>query len=101
MADRVKRSVSMPPDVDARVAAAAAAEGLTYSAWLAREADRALRLRDGLVAMQEFEAENGAFTGEELAAAQQWVDQVLAPLDGEPGAAPAAGPSRRRTPPAA
>ena len=101
MADRVKRSVSMPPDVDARVVAAAAAEGLTYSAWLAREADRALRLRDGLVAMAEYEREHGAFTGEERAAAQQWVDQVLAPLDDDRSAASSPKASRRRTPPAA
>lgn len=101
MADRVKRSVSMPPDIDARVVAAAAADGLTYSAWLAREADRALRLRDGLAAMEEYEREHGAFTGEEMAAAQKWVDQVLAPLDAEEAAAPPSKETPRRTSPAA
>lgn len=101
MADRVKRSVSMPPDIDARVAAAAAAEGLTYSGWLAREADRALRLRDGLAAMEEYERERGAFTAEETAAAQQWIDQALAPLDQDRNVAAPSGRSRRRTSPAA
>jgi hypothetical protein len=78
MADRVKRSVSMPPDVDARIAAAAAAEGMSYSAWLARGALRELTIRDGLAAVAEYEAEHGAFTAEERAEADAWVAGVLA-----------------------
>lgn len=111
MADRVKRSVSMPPDLDAAIVAAAAREGLTYSAWLARTAAREVTIERGLAAMAEYESEHGAFTDEETAAARRWVDAALAPLEDEiqapSGAAGAAGaaqdgpPRRRRSTPAA
>jgi hypothetical protein len=91
MAERVKRSVSMPPDLDARIAAAAAAEGMSYSAWLARGALRELTIRDGLAAVAEHEAEQGAFTPEELAEAERWYRSVFGPqaepaVDGAPAA---------------
>jgi hypothetical protein len=35
MAVRKKRSISMPPDLDAEIAAAAEQAGMSYSAWLA------------------------------------------------------------------
>jgi hypothetical protein len=35
MPGRKKRSISMPPEVDAAIAAAAEQAGLSYSAWLA------------------------------------------------------------------
>jgi hypothetical protein len=89
MADRVKRSVSMPPDVDARISAAAAAEGMSYSAWLARGALRELTIRDGLAAVAEYEAEHGEFSPEELAAADQWYDSVFG-QQANVGGAPAA-----------
>ena len=38
MAVRKKRSISIPPELDAEIAAAAAAAGMSYSAWLARAA---------------------------------------------------------------
>jgi hypothetical protein len=75
VADRVKRSVSMPPEVDGRVAAAAAAAGLTYSAWLARAAERELTIRAGLDAVATWEAQHGAITDAELAAAALRLDQ--------------------------
>jgi hypothetical protein len=78
MAERVKRSISVPPELDAQIAAAASAEGLSYSAWLARGAERELKIRDGLAAMAEYEAEHGAFTVEERAEADTWVAGVLA-----------------------
>jgi hypothetical protein len=72
MAVRKKRSISMPPDLDAEIAAAAAAAGLSYSAWLADTARKEFTVRAGLAAVSEFEREHGAFTAAELAEAEDW-----------------------------
>ena len=72
MAVRKKRSISMPPDLDAEIAAAAAQAGMSYSAWLANTARKEFTIRAGLAAVSQFEQDNGAFTPEELAEAQQW-----------------------------
>ncbi|HEY9182838.1 MAG TPA: hypothetical protein VIQ99_06545 [Gammaproteobacteria bacterium] len=57
-------------------AAAASAErhGLSLSAWLNRAAEKALAIEDGLAAVAEWEAEHGAFTAEEIAAADAVLD---------------------------
>jgi hypothetical protein len=67
MAQREKRSISMPPELARAVEEAARAEGLTFSAWLAQTAARRIKLDAGRRAIAEWEAENGAFTPEELA----------------------------------
>jgi hypothetical protein len=72
MAVRKKRSISMPPDLDAEIAAAADAEGLSYSAWLADTVRKEFIVRAGLAAVSEFEREHGAFTAAELAEAEDW-----------------------------
>jgi hypothetical protein len=72
MAVRKKRSISMPPDLDAEIAAAAAQAGMSYSAWLADTARKEFTIRAGLAAVSQFEQDHGAFTLEELADAQQW-----------------------------
>jgi len=72
MAVRKKRSISMPPDLDAEIAAAAALAGMSYSAWLAETARREFTIRAGLAAVSQFEQDHGAFTPEELAEAEQW-----------------------------
>jgi hypothetical protein len=72
MATRKKRSISMPPDLDAEIAAAAARAGMSYSAWLADTARKEFAIRAGLGAVGQFERDHGAFTPEELAAAEQW-----------------------------
>ena len=72
MAVRKKRSISMPPDLDAEIAAAAAQAGMSYSAWLADTARKEFTIRAGLAAVSQFEQDHGAFTPEELAEAQQW-----------------------------
>ena len=46
---------------------------LSVSAWMTAAARRELRLRDGLAAVAEWEAEHGALAGEELAAARRRV----------------------------
>ena len=66
-----KLAITVAPDVHAQIIAAAAAEGLSVSAWMTAAAWRALIVRDGLAAVAEWEAEHGALTGEELEAARQ------------------------------
>jgi hypothetical protein len=65
-----KLAITVDPDVHAQVLAAAAAEGVSVSAWLTAAARRALKIKDGLAAVAEFEAEHGAFTEAELSAAR-------------------------------
>ena len=72
MAVRKKRSISMPPDLDAEIAAAAAHEGMSYSAWLAETARKEFTIRAGLAAVSQFEQDHGPFTAEELSEAEQW-----------------------------
>ena len=72
MAVRKKRSISMPPDLDAEIAAAAARAGMSYSAWLADMARKEFTIRVGLTAVSRFEQDHGTFTPEELAEAEQW-----------------------------
>jgi len=72
MAVRKKRSISMPPDLDADIAAAAAQEGLSYSAWLAEMARKEFTIRAGLAAVSQFEQDHGPLTAEELSEADQW-----------------------------
>ena len=72
MAVRKKRSISMPPELDAEIAAAAAQAGMSYSAWLADTARKEFTIRAGLAAVSQFEADHGAFTPAELSDAEQW-----------------------------
>jgi len=74
---RKKRSISMPDDLDAAVEAAAAAAGMTYSGWLAAAARKELRVREGLAAVAEWEAEHGPFSAEERAEAEAWVRRTV------------------------
>ncbi len=59
--------------IEERVAEAASASaerhGLSLSAWLTRAAENALAVEDGLAAVAEWEAQHGALTAAELAAA--------------------------------
>lgn len=66
----VKLAISVAADVHAKVLDAAEAEGKSVSAWITAAARRALLVRDGLAAVAEWEAEHGAFTPAELAAAR-------------------------------
>ena len=72
MAVRKKRSISMPPELDAEIAAAAEQSGMTYSAWLADTARKEFTIRAGLAAVSEFERDHGAFSPAELADADVW-----------------------------
>jgi hypothetical protein len=81
MAVRKKRSISLPPDLDAEIAAAAEQAGMTYSSWLAATARKEFTIRAGLAAVAQFEAEHGAFTPGELADAGQWAAQATERAD--------------------
>lgn len=78
MAHRKKRSVSFDPVLDERVEAAAAAAGLSVSAWFARCAEDRLITEDGLRAMVEYEELFGPLSADELAAADSEIDEGLA-----------------------
>lgn len=77
VAGRKKRSISMPPDLDARIQHAAEAGGVTYSAWLAAAARKEFLLQDGLEGVAEFERANGPFTDTELAEADAWAAEAV------------------------
>jgi hypothetical protein len=77
VSSRKKRSISMPPDLDAAVSAAASAEGTTYSGWIADAARKELTIRAGLAAVADFERDEGAFTVEELAEADVWARTAI------------------------
>jgi hypothetical protein len=77
MAVRKKRSISMPPELDAKIAAAAAQEGLSYSAWLADTARKEFTIRAGLAAVSLFEHDHGAFSASEVADADAWAAQAV------------------------
>lgn len=77
MASRKKRSISMPPDLDAKIQQAATAGGVTYSAWLAAAARKEFLLQDGLEGVAEFERVTGDFTDTELAEAEAWASDAV------------------------
>jgi len=77
MASRKKRSISMPPDLDAQIQEAAKAGGVTYSAWLAAAARKEFLLQDGVDDVAEFERTNGAFTDAEMADAEAWAADAV------------------------
>jgi hypothetical protein len=75
---RKKRSISMPPDLDSSIERAAAAEGTSYSGWLAAVVRKELTIGAGLDAVGGFERSHGRFTPDELAEAETWANEALA-----------------------
>jgi hypothetical protein len=67
MAQRDKRSVSLPPDLAKAIDEAAAASGTSFSAWIAQTASRRLRLEAGRRGVAEWEAEHGLLSEREIA----------------------------------
>lgn len=66
-------AITVDADVHDGVLSAAAAEGVSVSAWMTRAARRALVVRDGIAAVAEWEAEHGPLTEAELDAARRRV----------------------------
>ena len=67
MAQREKRSISLPPELAQAIDQAAANDGTTFSAWLADTAAHRLRLEAGRRAIAEWERDQGPLTPDELA----------------------------------
>ena len=66
-----KLAITIAADVHQQVLAAAARRGVSVSAWMTDAARLALKVRDGLAAVAEWEAEHGALTEAELKAARE------------------------------
>jgi len=67
MAQRTKRSVSFPAGLAEAIDRSAAAEGNTFSGWLADLAARRVRLDAGRRGIADWEREHGPLSAEELA----------------------------------
>ena|SRR5271155_1506369 len=77
-----KRSVSLSDDVAKAVEAAAHEDGVSFSAWLSKAAERQLRVRNGLRGVAAWEAEAGALTAEEIAAGEALLARLLSGVSG-------------------
>lgn len=67
MAQRHKRSISLPPELAEDIERAAESEGQTVSRWIAQTAARRLKLEAGRRAIAAWESDHGALTASELA----------------------------------
>jgi len=77
-----KRSVSLADDVAKAVEAAAAEDGVSFSAWLSGAAERQLRVRQGLRGVMSWESEAGPLTAEEIAAGEARLARALSGVSG-------------------
>jgi hypothetical protein len=66
MAQREKRSISLPRDLAAAIDRAAASEGTSVSAWIASTAEHRLRLDAGRAGIEAWEEEFGELSEAEL-----------------------------------
>ena len=67
MAQRAKRSISLPAALADAIDVAARRGDTTFSGWLAETAEHRLRLDAGRAAIHAWEADHGALTAEEAA----------------------------------
>jgi len=72
-----KRSVSLDDKVAEGVEAAAAEDGVSFSAWLSSAAQDKLLLREGLRGIREWEADAGRLTADERAVGEALLDRLL------------------------
>ena len=77
MAVRTKRSISLPPDLDAAIERAALAGNTSVSAWIAEVARHRLRIEAGQRGITEWEQENGPLTAAERGEGRARARQVL------------------------
>ena len=68
-------TITLDPLVHAGVIAAAAADGVTVSAWMTEAARQALGTRDGLAGVAGWEARHGRLTADELDAARERLER--------------------------
>jgi len=78
-APALKVAITVDREVHAKVLRAANEDHLSVSAWMTAAARRALRIRDGLAAVAEWEAELGELSPQELREARQRVQQGARP----------------------
>jgi len=71
-----KVSIALEEEVAQEAREAAERHGLSLSAWVNIAAREALAIEDGLAAVAEYEAENGPFSEEEIAAADEALKRV-------------------------
>lgn len=67
MADRPKRSISLPADLDAAMEQAARTKGVSVSGWIAETIGHRLAIEAGWQEIEAWEADNGRLTAAELA----------------------------------
>lgn len=72
----VKLAITVDRDVHAKILSAVEAEGSSISAWITAAARQALRVREGLAAVAEWETEHGPLTEEELDAARRRLNRI-------------------------
>ena len=72
-----KRSVSLDQSVADEVERAAAADGVSFSAWLSEAAQHRLLVHHGLDGVEDWEAEAGPLSAEERAAGEALLDRLL------------------------
>jgi hypothetical protein len=72
-----KRSVSREQSVADGVEEAAAADGVSFSAWLSAAAEQRLLVHRGLRGVAEWEADAGPLSAEERAAGEALLDRLL------------------------
>lgn len=72
-----KLSVALDEGVANAAAQAARRSGVSLSAWLNKAAAGALRIEDGLAGVNEWEAEYGRMTPDELAEADRTLDAAI------------------------
>jgi hypothetical protein len=72
-----KLAITVDPEVHEGIVRAAEEEGVSVSAWMTEAARRALLVRDGLRAVQEWETEHRPLTDEEMDAARRRVEGEL------------------------
>ncbi len=83
-----KKTLSFPEEVWSVIEDRARIEGKTPSAYVSEMVMKQERIRRGLAAVADWEAEHGAFTAEELA----WADRVLDAASGSEGGVIDVGP---------
>jgi predicted transcriptional regulator len=77
MPNRVKRSISLPPELSAKIDQAARAGGTTPSAWLAHAAAHQLKVEAGLAGIAEWEKLTGRpLTPEEIESGREWAEDI-------------------------
>jgi hypothetical protein len=69
-------SISVPPELEAQIRAAAEESGLSVSTWLAQAAEHAAKLQAGRRAITEYEAEQGPLPPELRREARQLLREV-------------------------